>query len=85
MQLVVVGTLAIASAAPGLAGSYIRVQDRAEFVSAGERRTPSRLGVGLRVGGDDSIAGRAFGQTETGYWSWQSGHFCQMLNWGSTS
>lgn len=73
--------LCLAALAPLAAQAQERLSSRAAFVAAVEGKALTRVGVRLRVGGDGSIAGRAFGRDVSGSWRWSEGFFCREIRY----
>ena len=69
-------------ASPALAEDYVRLTDRAAFVSLVSGKNLTSLGVSLTVGPSGTIGGRAFGRNVTGAWSWSGGYFCRTMQAG---
>ncbi len=68
------------AATPALA--FDRIADRAAFLSAVEGRTLSAFAVRLKVAGDGTLSGRAFGRDVVGTWTWEDGYFCRTMQAG---
>lgn len=75
-------TLALQPALPAEASDFRRVVSEGEFASSVVGRSLTRMGIRLNVSDTGAITGRAFGQTVSGEWSWESGLFCRTLYFG---
>lgn len=76
--------LALTTATPALADSYVPVKDQSTFLSliAGKELRNLLYGVRLNVSENGQIAGSAVGWEIEGTWSWQDGYFCREMSWG---
>ncbi|MBR9766415.1 MAG: dihydrodipicolinate reductase [Rhodobacteraceae bacterium] len=78
MALVLVMSLATPCWAQGT--QNIRTRD--EFLALVEGARLSTLGMVMRIRGDGSITGRAFGTPLRGTWDWSDTYFCSALRFG---
>ena len=80
---VMIASVVICLAGGVSANSFQQVTEEAEFVALVSGKELTRFGIKLGVAADGQITGKAFGQTVSGAWNWNSGLFCRDLSFGN--
>ncbi|MFY0693332.1 MAG: dihydrodipicolinate reductase [Paracoccaceae bacterium] len=82
LTALVTATVTMFSAPAFAEAVFNPVKTESQFVEIVEGKDLTLFGISLSVSPEGKIAGRAFGRSVTGAWTWKDGFFCRDLYWG---